>query len=59
MKNPYGFPWKRGIGEDCHKIWDCNGKLVAVVESPNDGTLIVQSVNAYEKRRKTEIEKNA
>ena len=43
----YVLPWKRGIGNDCHKIWDANGRLVATVETCADSTFLVVRINEY------------
>ena len=41
----YQLPWKRGIGKDCHKIWDANGRLVCTMESCADSTFLVETMN--------------
>ena len=37
--------WKRGIGNDCRKVYDGDGHLVCEVIRPEDGTLIVDVMN--------------
>ena len=43
--------WKRGIGNDSHKIWDERERLVATVESSRDGTTIVNRYNTFDQAR--------
>ena len=45
------LPWKRGIGNDCHKIWDAHGHLVATMENCADSTFIVAAANAQQEAK--------
>lgn len=38
--------WRRGIGNDCHDVYDGNGRKVCHVYNPADGTMIVDAINA-------------
>ena len=42
------LPWTRGVGNDCHKIWDSGGHLACKMETCADSTFLVQSVNDHD-----------